>query len=148
MSALSLSAPGLPPKAAIYAARSAQQLAIDLIPSFISKKRNPLFGSESPLGPTSLPSRHQLARHQFTEWGPILAWRAAAQRRRVPRLPDAGGGVRQVAVRRDTDESRHILITVARYLAAHSPTERAALQSSAQRFTSTPILTKALIFSL
>jgi hypothetical protein len=30
----------------------------------------------------------------------------------------------------DTDESRHILIAVARYLAAHSPTERAALQTA------------------
>jgi hypothetical protein len=29
-----------------------------------------------------------------------------------------------------TDESRHILIAVARYLAAHSPTERAALQTA------------------
>jgi hypothetical protein len=28
----------------------------------------------------------------------------------------------------DTDEGRHILIAVARYLAAHSPTERATLQ--------------------
>jgi hypothetical protein len=39
-------------------------------------------------------------------------------------------GVRQVAVWGDTDESRHILIAVARYLAAHSPTERAALQTA------------------
>jgi hypothetical protein len=30
--------------AAIYAARSAQQLAIDLIPSFISKNGNPSLG--------------------------------------------------------------------------------------------------------
>jgi hypothetical protein len=30
----------------------------------------------------------------------------------------------------DTDEGRHILIAVARYLAAHSPTERAALQTA------------------
>ena len=39
-------------------------------------------------------------------------------------------GVRQVAVWGDTDETRHILIAVARYLAAHSPTERAALQTA------------------
>jgi hypothetical protein len=30
----------------------------------------------------------------------------------------------------DTDEGRHILVAVARYLAAHSPTERAALQTA------------------
>jgi len=30
----------------------------------------------------------------------------------------------------DTDEGRHILIAVARYLAAHSPTERSALQTA------------------
>jgi hypothetical protein len=37
-------------------------------------------------------------------------------------------GVRQFAVWRATDEGRHILIAVARYLAAHSPTQRSALQ--------------------
>jgi nitrite reductase/ring-hydroxylating ferredoxin subunit len=40
-------------------------------------------------------------------------------------------GVRQFAVWGDTDEGRHILIAVARYLAAHSPTERATLQTAA-----------------
>jgi hypothetical protein len=39
-------------------------------------------------------------------------------------------GVRQFTAWGDTDESRHILIAVARYLAAHSPTERAALQTA------------------
>ncbi len=39
-------------------------------------------------------------------------------------------GVRQFTVWGNTDEGRHILIAVARYLAAHSPTERAALQTS------------------
>ena len=39
-------------------------------------------------------------------------------------------GVRQFTVWGDTDEGRHILIAVARYLAAHSPTERAALQTA------------------
>ena len=39
-------------------------------------------------------------------------------------------GVRQFAVWGDTDEGRNILIAVARYLAAHSPTERAALQTA------------------
>ncbi len=39
-------------------------------------------------------------------------------------------GVRQFAVWGDTDEGRHILIAVARYLAAHSPTERSALQTA------------------
>jgi hypothetical protein len=32
--------------------------------------------------------------------------------------------------RGNTNEGRHILIAVARYLAAHSPTERAALQTA------------------
>jgi hypothetical protein len=39
-------------------------------------------------------------------------------------------GVRQFAMWGDTHEGRHILIAVARYLAAHSPTERAALQTA------------------
>ena len=39
-------------------------------------------------------------------------------------------GVRQFAVWGDTDEGRHILISVARYLTAHSPTERAASQTA------------------
>jgi nitrite reductase/ring-hydroxylating ferredoxin subunit len=39
-------------------------------------------------------------------------------------------GVRQFAAWGNTDEGRHILIAVARYLAAHSPTERAALQTA------------------
>jgi nitrite reductase/ring-hydroxylating ferredoxin subunit len=39
-------------------------------------------------------------------------------------------GVRQFTVWRNTDEGRHILIAVARYLAAHSPTERSALQTA------------------
>ncbi|HEY3621977.1 MAG TPA: Rieske (2Fe-2S) protein, partial [Roseiarcus sp.] len=39
-------------------------------------------------------------------------------------------GIRQFAVWGDSDEGRHILIAVARYMAAHSPTERAALQTA------------------
>ena len=39
-------------------------------------------------------------------------------------------GVSQFTVWGDTDEGRRILIAVARYLAAHSPTERAALQTA------------------
>jgi nitrite reductase/ring-hydroxylating ferredoxin subunit len=39
-------------------------------------------------------------------------------------------GVRQFTAWGDADEGRHILIAVARYLAAHSPTERAALQTA------------------
>ena len=39
-------------------------------------------------------------------------------------------GVRQFAVWGETDEGRNILIAVTRYLAAHSPTERAALQTA------------------
>jgi hypothetical protein len=39
-------------------------------------------------------------------------------------------GVRQFAMWGDTHEGRHILIAVARYLAAHSPTERAVLQTA------------------
>ncbi|ACA19884.1 Rieske (2Fe-2S) domain protein [Methylobacterium sp. 4-46] len=39
-------------------------------------------------------------------------------------------GIRQFAEWGDTDAGRHILVAVARYLAAHSPTERAALQTA------------------
>jgi len=39
-------------------------------------------------------------------------------------------GVRQFGLWGDTDEGRRILVAVARYLAAHSPTERAALQTA------------------
>jgi nitrite reductase/ring-hydroxylating ferredoxin subunit len=39
-------------------------------------------------------------------------------------------GVRQFTEWGNTDEGRHILIAVARYLAAHSPTERGALQTA------------------
>ena len=39
-------------------------------------------------------------------------------------------GVRQFAAWGETDEGWHILIAVTRYLAAHSPTERAALQTA------------------
>jgi nitrite reductase/ring-hydroxylating ferredoxin subunit len=39
-------------------------------------------------------------------------------------------GVRQFGVWGATDEGRRILVAVARYLAAHSPTERAALQTA------------------
>ena len=53
---------------------------------------------------------------------------SAARGRRLPRLPEAGA--RQFTVWGHTDEARHILIAVARYLAAHSPTERATLQTA------------------
>jgi hypothetical protein len=39
-------------------------------------------------------------------------------------------GVRQFGEWGNTEQGRHILIAVARYLAAHSPTERAALQTA------------------
>ena len=39
-------------------------------------------------------------------------------------------GVRQFGEWGDSDPGRHILIAVARYLAAHSPTERAAYQTA------------------
>jgi hypothetical protein len=39
-------------------------------------------------------------------------------------------GIRQFGEWGNTDEGRHMLIAVARYLAAHSPTERAALQTA------------------
>jgi hypothetical protein len=39
-------------------------------------------------------------------------------------------GVRQFGEWGNSDEGRHILIAVARYLAAHSPTERAELQTA------------------
>jgi hypothetical protein len=40
------------------------------------------------------------------------------------------GGIRQFSTWGNTDEGRQILIAVARYLAAHSPTERAELQTA------------------
>ena len=39
-------------------------------------------------------------------------------------------GIRQFAAWGNTDPGRHVLIAVARYLDAHSPTERAALQTA------------------
>jgi hypothetical protein len=39
-------------------------------------------------------------------------------------------GVRQFTAWDETDGGRNILIAVARYLAAHSPTERAVLQTA------------------
>jgi hypothetical protein len=39
-------------------------------------------------------------------------------------------GIRQFTAWGNTDQGRHVLIAVARYLAAHSPTERAALQTA------------------
>jgi hypothetical protein len=39
-------------------------------------------------------------------------------------------GVRQFIVWGDTEEGRHILVAVARYLAAHSPTGRSARQTA------------------
>jgi hypothetical protein len=56
--------------------------------------------------------------------------RGASGRCGLPRPPDAGGGVRQFNLSGDTDEGRRILIAVSRYLAARSPTERAALQTA------------------
>jgi hypothetical protein len=38
--------------------------------------------------------------------------------------------VRQFGEWGNTDQGRHILIAVARYLAAHSPTERSAFQTA------------------
>ena len=39
-------------------------------------------------------------------------------------------GVRQYSEWGDTDQGRHVLIAVTRYLAAHSPTERTAYQTA------------------
>ena len=39
-------------------------------------------------------------------------------------------GVRQFGEWRNTEPGRHILVAVARYLAAHSPTERGRLQTA------------------
>ena len=50
---------------------------------------------------------------------------ASGPRGNLYQMPEAG--VRQLAVWGSTDEGRHILIAVARYPAAHSPTERATL---------------------
>ena len=55
--------------------------------------------------------------------------RGSARRCRLSCLSDAGQ-VRQFTVWGNPTKNRHILIAVARYLAAHSPTERAALQTA------------------
>jgi len=39
-------------------------------------------------------------------------------------------GVRQFFAWGNTDEGQHVLVAVARYLAAHSPTERGTLQTA------------------
>ena len=39
-------------------------------------------------------------------------------------------GIQQFGEWGNTDQGRHVLIAVARYLAAHSPTERAAYQTA------------------
>jgi hypothetical protein len=39
-------------------------------------------------------------------------------------------GIRQFTAWGNTDAGRHVLVAVARYVAAHSPTERAALQTA------------------
>jgi hypothetical protein len=43
---------------------------------------------------------------------------------------DLEAGVHQFSEWGNTEPGRHILIAVARYLAAHSPTERARLQTA------------------
>ena len=49
---------------------------------------------------------------------------------RGPRHQILEAGVRQFTEWGNTEPGRHILIAVARYLAAHSPTERALLQTA------------------
>src|SRR6201997_3491479 len=87
--------------------------------------------------------------HEPLRGGAPEAWSSAGDRGHSPQAriatlahavlrEDAGfhayqmleAGVRQFAVWGDTDEGRRILVAVARYLAAHSPTERAALQTA------------------
>ena len=55
-------------------------------------------------------------------------------------------GVRQFGAWGDTDEGRHILIAVARYLAAHSPTEPASLQTAniARRLMRSRLMIRAI----
>ena len=65
-------------------------------------------------------------------------WKLIATLARALMREDAGfhayqmleAGVRQYNEWGNTNEGRHILIAVARYLAAHSPTERATLQTA------------------
>ena len=81
------------------------------------------------------PAARLVARHLTLGYSPaaLIATLARAVLRE-----DAGfhsyqmleAGVRQFGGWGDTDAGRHILIAVARYLAAHSPTERAVLQSA------------------
>ena len=61
--------------------------------------------------------------------GPVFVW-VLPLSGEAACLSDAGGGNRQFTEWDNTDAGRQILIAVARYLAAHSPTERAALQTA------------------
>src|SRR5262249_48447384 len=63
-------------------------------------------------------------------WSPRLHMRCYAQGAGFHAYQMLEAGVRQFTVWGNTDEGRLILIAVARYLAAHSPTERAALQTA------------------
>ena len=81
------------------------------------------------------PAARLVARHLSLGLAPVELMRALAQ---ALLREDAGfhayqmleAGVRQFGEWGDTDQGRHILIAVARYLAAHSPTERAAFQTA------------------
>ena len=67
--------------------------------------------------------------------GPVFVWVRSLsgsclclERQHAYQMLEAG--VRQFTEWDNTDAGRQILIAVARYLAAHSPTERAALQTA------------------
>ena len=90
---------------------------------------------KKPSGPSGIVRRPQVSRHLKLGQPPqeLIATLARAVLRE-----DAGfhayqmleAGVRQFTEWDNTDAGRHILIAVARYLAAHSPSERAALQTA------------------
>jgi nitrite reductase/ring-hydroxylating ferredoxin subunit len=74
--------------------------------------------------------RHLTARHPPGELIATLAHAVLREDAGFHAYQMLEAAVRQFAVWGDTKEGRHILVAAARYLAAHSPTERAALQTA------------------
>jgi nitrite reductase/ring-hydroxylating ferredoxin subunit len=77
-----------------------------------------------------LVARHPMLGHSTQALVAILAHAVLREDAGFHAYQMLEAGVRQAALWGDTDEARHILIAVARYLAAHSPTERAARQTA------------------
>jgi nitrite reductase/ring-hydroxylating ferredoxin subunit len=77
-----------------------------------------------------LVARHLTLRHSVQELIATLARALLREDSGFHAYQVLDAGVRQFSEWGNTDEGRHILVAVARYLAAHSPTERAELQTA------------------